>query len=70
MERAFSLFNHKSNTSRGFGFVEFASEDIAASLIGKKVTIEGKEVLISKALERSKGVSLLLPRKRQIRRAY
>lgn len=57
VERAICLFNHKNNTSRGFGFVEFSKEEIASKLIGKTVHIEGKEISISKAVERSKGVS-------------
>ena len=66
VERAICLFNHKSNTSRGFGFVEFSCEDIVAKLLGKTVLIEGKEVSISKAVERSKGVySRLLEKTKQ-----
>lgn len=57
VERAICLFNHKNNTSRGFGFVEFSREEVAAKLIGKTLHIEGKEVTISKAAERSKGVN-------------
>lgn len=56
VERAFTLFNHKSNTSRGFGFVEFSNRADAEKLIGKTVLIDGKEVYVSKALERAKGV--------------
>jgi RNA recognition motif-containing protein len=56
VERAFSLFNHKNNTNRGFGFVEFKTEDAVNKLIGKTILIEGKEVFISRAHERNKGV--------------
>lgn len=69
VERAFPLFNHKNNTSRGFGFVEFSNEETASSLIGKTVLIGGKEVFLSKALERSKGVSKILPRKKSLPKA-
>ena len=58
VERAFIMFNHKTNTGRGFGFVEFVSEEVASKLIGKSVYIEGKEIYISRALERAKGVAV------------
>jgi RNA recognition motif-containing protein len=68
VERAFTLFNHKSNTSRGFGFVEFSTEEAASKVIGKRIFIEGKEVIASKALERTKGVIQFLPRKNHFRK--
>jgi len=52
--RAFILYNHKNCTSRGFGFIEFANESSVALCLGKTITIEGKDLLISKALERTK----------------
>lgn len=67
VERAFSLFNHKSNTSRGFGFVEFKTEEAVTKLVGKTILIEGKEVFISRAHERNKGVDYFLLRKRGVK---
>jgi RNA recognition motif-containing protein len=55
VERAFILQNHKSNTSRGFGFVEFTHEETVSKLVGKTILIDNKEVYISRALERTKG---------------
>lgn len=65
VERAFSLFNHKNNTSRGFGFVEFKNEQAVTRLIGKTVFIDGREVFISRAHERNKGVTKFLLRKKE-----
>lgn len=65
VERAFSLYNHKSNTCRGFGFVEFKTEEAVTKLIGKTVLVEGSEVFISRAHERNKGVAKILLRKKE-----
>lgn len=62
--RAFILYNHKNSTSRGFGFIEFAEESAVVKCLGKTISIEGKDLLISKALERTKKVILALSEKR------
>lgn len=62
--RAFILYNHKNSTSRGFGFIEFAEESAVVKCLGKTITIEGKDLLISKALERTKKVIIALSQKR------
>ena len=54
--RAFILYNHKNSTSRGFGFIEFAEESSVVGCLGKTIRIEGKDLVISKALERTKKV--------------
>lgn len=61
--RAFILYNHKNSTSRGFGFIEFAEESAVVKCLGKTITIEGKDLLISKALERTKKVIFALSQK-------
>lgn len=66
VDRAFILYNHKNGSSRGFGFVEFAKEESVAKAVGHKIDICGKEILISMAVERQKGVRPKFdPRKRR-----
>lgn len=56
VNRAFILYNHKNGTSRGFGFIEFVNDTSVAGCLGKLVNIEGKDLVVSKALERTKKV--------------
>lgn len=54
--RAFILYNHKNGSSRGFGFIEFVDESSVFNCLGKTIVIEDTQLLISKALERTKKV--------------
>lgn len=64
VDRAFILYNHKNGTSRGFGFIEFSDEASVKLCLGKHVNIDGKELLVSKALERTKKVGYELFQKK------
>lgn len=56
VSKAFILYNHKTGSSRGFGFIEFEEEASVLRVVGVKVNIMGKDILVSLAVERSKGV--------------
>jgi RNA recognition motif-containing protein len=56
VDKAFILYNHKNGASRGFGFVEFAEESSVTLAMKNPVRVCGKEILISLAVERHKGV--------------
>ena len=58
VDKAFILYNHKNGSSRGFGFVEFVEEASVAKAVAQKVTICGKDIQVSLAVERHKGVTL------------
>lgn len=57
VEKAFIMYNHKTGISRGFGFVEFKNEQSVHAAVKAKIEVASKELLISLALERHKGVS-------------
>lgn len=57
IEKAFILYNHSNGTSRGFGFIEFLDEESVSKCYGKTILIEGKELPVLKALERTKKVN-------------
>lgn len=66
IDKAFILYNHKSGSSRGFGFVEFQLEESVQKALQGLVIIGGKEITVSTALERHKGVDKLYNRKNLI----
>lgn len=48
VDKAYVLFDHKSGTSRGFGFVEYFKESDLARALEKGVVIDGKAVHCSR----------------------
>jgi RNA recognition motif-containing protein len=64
VDKAFILYNHKNGSTRGFGFVEFVAQAAALQAVGKVVEICGKEIQISMAIQRHKGVPPAHPRKK------
>ena len=64
VDKAFILYNHKNGSTRGFGFVEFLAQQAAADAVGKVVEICGKEIQISMAIQRHKGVPPTHPEKK------
>jgi RNA recognition motif-containing protein len=69
VDKAFILYNHKNGSTRGFGFVEFVAQDSAMQAVGKVVEICGKEIQVSMAVQRHKGVRAAHRRKSSSSRA-
>jgi len=60
VDKAFILYNHKNGSTRGFGFVEFTTQESAMVAVGKVIEICGKDIQVSMAIQRHKGVRHIL----------
>ncbi len=69
VDKAFIMYNHKNGSTRGFGFVEFVAQESALEAVGKVIEICGKEIQVSMAIQRHKGVRSADGRKRPLWRA-
>lgn len=56
VDKAYILYDHKTGASRGFGFVEFFSEESLLRAIDKPIYVEGKAIKCSRAFLKQDAV--------------